>query len=100
MAAENPKRRERSFHVDQISLGDSAHRPRPYFAGGHADKKRVADEINRACERIGFFMVAGHGVDSALCGQARRLSRAFFDLPLEEKLAIRRPQDDMAVRGY
>ena len=72
----------------------------PYFAGGHADKKRVADEISRACERIGFFMVAGHGVDPALCEQARSLSRAFFDLPLEEKLAIRRAQDDMAVRGY
>ena len=29
----------------------------PYFAGSHADRKRVADEISRACERIGFFLL-------------------------------------------
>ena len=54
----------------------------PYFAGDSADKRRVADEISRACERIGFFMVSGHGVDPALIERARRESVAFFDLPL------------------
>ena len=72
----------------------------PYFAGDRAGKRRVADEISRACERIGFFLVSGHGVDPALCEQARRESLAFFELSLEEKLAIRRQQDDLSVRGY
>ena len=35
----------------------------PYFGGSRADKKRVADEMSRACEHIGFFLVAGHQVD-------------------------------------
>ena len=72
----------------------------PCFTGGHADRQRIAGEIGRACERIGFFLISGHGVDPALCERARRVSKAFFDLPLEERLAIRRQQGDKAVRGY
>ena len=72
----------------------------PYFVGGHADRQRVAGEVNRACERIGFFLISGHGVDPALCELARDASRAFFDLPPEEKLAIRQRPDDKANRGY
>ena len=72
----------------------------PYFTGDRAAKRRVAGEINRACERIGFFLVSGHGVDLALCESMRRESRAFFALPLKEKLAIRQRPDDLASRGY
>ena len=72
----------------------------PYFAGGHADRQRVAGEVHSACERIGFFLISGHGVDPALCERARDASRTFFDLPPEEKLAIRQRQDDKANRGY
>ena len=72
----------------------------PYFVGDPADKRRVANEISRACERIGFFMVSGHGVDPALIERARRESVAFFGLPMKEKLAIRKPEGDLAVRGY
>ena len=71
----------------------------PYFAGGHADRQRVAGEVNRACERIGFFLISGHGVDPALCERARDASRAFFDLPQEEKLAIRQRPDDKGQPG-
>ena len=53
----------------------------PYFAGSLADKKRVAGEISRACEHIGFFLVSGHQVDPALIEGVQRESRAFFDLP-------------------
>ena len=83
-------------HSTEIPLIDLA----PYFAGGRADKERVAREIGRACERIGFFLISGHGVDTSLCERARDASRAFFDLPLEEKLAIRQRPDDKANRGY
>ena len=48
----------------------------PYFSGDPAAKRRVAGEINRACEGIGFFLVSGHGVDPALCESIRRESRA------------------------
>ena len=72
----------------------------PYFVGSRADRKRVADEISRACERIGFFLVSGHGVDPALIEGVQRDSRAFFDLPHEEKLAIRQRKEQKGSRGY
>ena len=72
----------------------------PYFARDPAAKRRVAGEISRACERIGFFLISGHGVDPALCESVRRESKAFFALPLEEKLTIRQRRDDKASRGY
>jgi isopenicillin N synthase-like dioxygenase len=47
------------------------------------------DDVRRACEEIGFLVVTGHGVDPALVGEIDALSRAFFDLPLGEKLRLR-----------
>ena len=72
----------------------------PYFGGSRADKKRVADEISRACERIGFFLVSGHGVDPALIEGVQRESKAFFALPLEEKLEIKQRKEQQGSRGY
>ena len=72
----------------------------PYFAGGRADKKLVADEISRACERIGFFVVSGHGVAPALVEGVQRESKAFFARPLEEKLTIRQRKEQKGSRGY
>ena len=72
----------------------------PYFAGDGAGKRRVADEICRACERIGFFLITGHGIDPALCQRVRQVSEEFYALPPEEKLLIRQDPDDKANRGY
>ena len=72
----------------------------PYFSGSRADKKRVADEMSRACERIGFFLVSvtvWTRCSSKGCVANRR---AFFDLPLEEKLAIRQRKEQKGSRGY
>jgi isopenicillin N synthase-like dioxygenase len=49
----------------------------------------AADDVRRACEEIGFLIVTGHGVDPSLVDEIDRVSRAFFDLPLEEKLRLR-----------
>ena len=52
-----------------------------------------ADEIRRACEDVGFFTVIGHGVDETLIEEVAARSRAFFDLPDEEKQRFRAPAD-------
>ena len=72
----------------------------PYFGGSRADKKRVADEISCACEHIGFFLVSGHQVDPALIEGVQRESKAFFGLPLEEKLEIKQRKEEKGSRGY
>jgi isopenicillin N synthase-like dioxygenase len=71
----------------------------PYFAGDSKAKQKVADEIGRACREIGFYIVVGHGVSSQLVEQVDRVSRAFFDLPFEDKMKLHIGSEPGAV-GY
>jgi isopenicillin N synthase-like dioxygenase len=71
----------------------------PFRDGTAAGKRRVADEIARACTDIGFFTIVGHGVDPGVVERMFRVSRAFFDLPLAEKQAVARPRPEQS-RGY
>ena len=54
--------------LDKVPVIDIA----PFVRGGAADKRRVATEIRRACEEIGFFTIAGHDVPAADFDEARR----------------------------
>ncbi len=69
----------------------------PYRSG--ADKQGVARAVNRACAETGFLLIAGHGIDQALIAEMERVSHAFFDLPVEEKIKVRQPAPDV-LRGY
>jgi isopenicillin N synthase-like dioxygenase len=59
----------------------------------------IARRVAGACEEIGFFAVTGHGVPGAVIADLVAQSYAFFDLPLAEKLAVRRPRAEQN-RGY
>jgi isopenicillin N synthase-like dioxygenase len=56
-------------------------------------------QIDVACRDIGFLLIAGHGVPQDLVEEVDDVSRAFFDLPLEEKMRVVRPAPDV-TRGY
>ena len=71
----------------------------PFRMGGSADKQAVASAVDRACRDIGFLVIDGHGIDPALVARTRSVSRAFFDLPLEEKRRVARPAPHI-TRGY
>jgi isopenicillin N synthase-like dioxygenase len=71
----------------------------PFATGSPAARRAVAAEVGRACADIGFFTVVGHGVPAALVERMARVSRAFFDLPLEDKLRVKRPRPEQS-RGY
>ena len=71
----------------------------PYRRGNSAARRVLAQQVDRTCREIGFMVIAGHGVDGALIEQVEGTSRAFFDLPLEEKMQIVRPAPDL-IRGY
>ena len=49
----------------------------------------VAVEIRRACEMVGFFYLAGHGVRQAVIDDAFAASREFHAMPLEAKRALK-----------
>jgi isopenicillin N synthase-like dioxygenase len=64
-----------------------------------AARREIAGLVRRACEEIGFFAVTGHGVPHAVIDDLVAQSYAFFELPLAEKLDVRRPQPEQN-RGY
>ncbi len=59
--------------------------------------ENAAKQIGDACYNSGFFMVSGHGIADELLQEARKLSTAFFCLPIEEKLKLHLPGHG---RGY
>ena len=68
-------------------------------SGDDAQRAEIVRRVGDACERIGFFVCVGHGVPDRVIDEAYAKAKAFFALPLEEKLAIRRPRPEQN-RGY
>lgn len=60
----------------------------------------VARAIEGACRDTGFFYIVGHGVDAEVVARLDRASRAFFALPLEEKMTIAMARGGRAWRGF
>jgi isopenicillin N synthase-like dioxygenase len=61
----------------------------PALRDGAVDLESVAREVRRACEDVGFFYLAGHGVPPALVEDAFAAAREFHAIPLDEKLAVK-----------
>lgn len=53
----------------------------PFLTGTPEGKAKVAREIARACQEIGFFVIVRHGVSRQLIDNTYNATRAFFDLP-------------------
>jgi isopenicillin N synthase-like dioxygenase len=64
-----------------------------------AERADVVRRIGAACETIGFFAVTGHGIARPMIDDLLAAAYAFFDLPLAEKLAVKRPRPEQN-RGY
>jgi isopenicillin N synthase-like dioxygenase len=62
-------------------------------------RRALGKEVARACESIGFFMVAGHRVSAALIDDVRAIALDFFDLPADEKQRVL-PRPGTLLRGY
>jgi isopenicillin N synthase-like dioxygenase len=60
----------------------------------------LADAIDAACRRYGFFRVTGHRVDPAALLRLDRLARAFFALPHQDKERIAMRHAGSAWRGW
>lgn len=59
----------------------------------------VAAEVGAACRDVGFFYIVGHSLDDDFVARMFAQSKAFFDLPIEDKLAIRMGLTSQ-FRGY
>lgn len=60
----------------------------------------VSEALARACEAHGFFYLTGHGIPPGLLEDLETLSRAFFALPLADKMQIAMARGGRAWRGY
>src|SRR5436189_4614151 len=69
----------------------------PVFAGEPGALEKLAPKVGDACENIGFFYAAGHGVPEELIDRAFAASRRFHGLPLEKKLELRLNENNI---GY
>src|SRR3984957_15593309 len=55
---------------------------------GEARRAAFLAELRAAARDVGFFYLAGHGVEPALLSDLVAFSRRFFALPTAEKLAV------------
>jgi isopenicillin N synthase-like dioxygenase len=59
-----------------------------YRAGAPEAKGRLVEQIAAMSRALGFFYLVNHGIPDALLDGQLNWGRRFFDLPLEEKLAV------------
>ena len=61
----------------------------PVFRNETGALDAVAAQLRHACENIGFFYMAGHGVPQSVVDDAFRASREFHTMPLEDKMRLK-----------
>ena len=71
-------------NVDVVPVLDLA----PFLAGDADAEARLADQLRRALQEIGFFFVLGHGVDWSLVEGVYAQARRLHALPDSDKEAI------------
>src|SRR6267142_5278917 len=62
---------------------------RPAFMREPGGLDAVARDVRRACESIGFFYLAGHGVPEEIIDAAFAASREFHAMALEDKMRLK-----------
>ncbi|KAK8940459.1 Protein SRG1 [Platanthera zijinensis] len=101
------------LEFDQAFIQAEEHRPKsaisaadgipvidlsPLFAAGGTGSQEALDgliaEVKSACKDWGFFQVINHGVSVELLERIQAEAREFFALPSEEKLRIRRGEEN------
>nr|QCP71064.1 leucoanthocyanidin dioxygenase [Pohlia nutans] len=62
----------------------------------------IVEQIREACAQWGFFQVTNHGVPLPLIARMQQVSREFFELPLEDKMKYRSPNEEQMLvsEGY
>lgn len=70
-----------------------------FAEGDDKAQRKIAAQVDDICRNLGFLIVENHGVPHSVIDNAWSGAGAFFDLPLEQKLASKSPQQG-CPRGY
>lgn len=72
-----------------------------YLLGNAADKAAFADELGAAMREIGFVILEGHGIDTALINRAEdTIEEVFTGVDLQDKLRYRAERNGAVSEGY
>ncbi|KAH9330214.1 hypothetical protein KI387_002322 [Taxus chinensis] len=64
-------------------------------------QQQLKNTISAACQEWGFFQVVNHGIAADVVENARKVARAFFELPVEEKMKWAREEGKRdQIAGY
>ncbi|NHN91963.1 isopenicillin N synthase family dioxygenase [Acetobacter sicerae] len=58
------------------------------LSGTSEQKQTVVENLGDAARHVGFMYITGHGMEPSLFSNMLRETKAFFDLPIEEKMAL------------
>jgi isopenicillin N synthase-like dioxygenase len=58
------------------------------FEGHGSERRRFLEDLRKAARSVGFFYLVGHGIEHGLIQDVLKVSRRFFALPEEDKLAL------------
>lgn len=94
LARLDDKLRDTRENFDSIPVIDVA----PLLDG--SDKMAVARKIRWALSNAGFMYVKNHGISQDFVDGVFDVTRRFFDLPMEQKMALHVSNSDVALRGY
>jgi isopenicillin N synthase-like dioxygenase len=67
---------------------------------GPVARRKLAEDLDAACRRFGFFYLVGHGVRTESVQSLMDSARRFFDSPIQDKRAIHMSKGGRAWRGY
>ena len=81
---------------EQIPVLDLA----PYRAGETGARERLGAELRHACETIGFYFIAGHGVPQDLVERTFAQAACFHALPLAAKMALKANQHNVGYMPF
>lgn len=72
-----------------------------YFTGNDEEKQNIVQSVADACQTVGCFFIADHGIDWQIVEDCSRDMLAFFKLPVEEKVDYISFDDaNQTDRGY
>jgi isopenicillin N synthase-like dioxygenase len=85
---------DEDFRIATLDIG-------PFLHGGARDRKRFADEFAAALQEIGFAVLIGHGVDTALYDEMdEQVLELFESTPLDAKMRLRGKRHGSVNQGY
>lgn len=70
-----------------------------FLQGSDAEQQEIAKNVDEICRTLGFLVVEQHGISQRVIDAAWASTKAFFDLPLEQKI-LSKSADAGCPRGY